>query len=83
MKLSEEELDSWFLELSFEKKKDFYRIWYNHFYGSIKDTSWEDLFKCESDTPEHQTLADEKDLSELYDMAVNKYMWCNTSTIKD
>lgn len=77
MKLSEEELDSWFIELPLDFKKYlFFNIKLHHLdYDKVDycppQLEWNNLFKCESNTPE--TLADKKELSELYNMAVNKY----------
>lgn len=53
MKLSEDELDSWFIELPFDDKKNFHRLWYDRHYGFIEmdSSNWDKIFKCESNTP--------------------------------
>lgn len=53
MKLTEDELDSWFIELPFDDKKNFHRLWYDRHYGFIEmdSSNWDKIFKCESNTP--------------------------------
>ena len=70
-KLSEEELDSWFIELPLCVKQYIYSTTQIKSAHVLHKTDWDDIFKCESNTPE--TLADKEELSEFYNMAVNKY----------
>ena len=51
MKLSEEELDRWFIELPLNDKKRYYRLWYDTYYDLTDSNNLEDLFICESNTP--------------------------------
>ncbi len=57
MTLSEEELDSWFIELPLSVKKDFYHLWFFPIEEFSPDEDikkyldWDDIFKCESNTP--------------------------------
>jgi hypothetical protein len=56
MKFSEEELDSWFIELPFDDKKKFYRLWYDQNYNLVdhSHSGFNDLFICESNTPDEE-----------------------------